>query len=731
LHFRKYQVFLIFWYILFSTVNGGFMKSFGANSLFLSPEYLGDVNALAAAMVGFSIAIYFMSWNITTFILHSARLKFLATTSNPFLKYCINNGVIPLFFLLFYLFKAIVFDKYQELLPTAEIMFLIAGFIFGFSVSLAISFFYFFRFDKSIYKTFATVIHKANKRYEVVSRSKPLPIARTNMRIDWFLSADLKLRKPRDVRHYSREFLDSIFKRHHLAAMFSIFAAIFFLIIIGFFMDEPVFQIPAAASITIFFAILISVAGALALFLRNWSVPVLITVYLFVNWMYEKNIIDTKNKAYGINYSNREERPQYNRESILALAADSNASADKDNYIKILNNWKERQTSDKPVMYFINVSGGGLRSSTFVMNVMQRLDSVTNGSFMKQTMLINGSSGGMLAAAYFRELYFQRTQGVNIHLQDKKYINNISKDLLNPLFSSFVARDITSPTQRFSIGSYKYVKDRGYSFEEKFNDNTGNLLNKQLKDYEQLEKNAQVPLMFFNSVISRDGRKLLISTQPARFLMKTHTDSLSRQTIDPDIIDYVSFFKKQDPYNLRILSALRMNATFPYILPNVWLPTEPIIDVMDAGLRDNYGMETTLRFIEVFKEWLQQNTSKVVVIQIRDRQLGDWDKPFESTSVISWITKPIFLLQSNFFKIQDYYQTDQVSYAMSSSSLLKEKFELINFQYVPASKNVSASLSFHLTASEKRDIAVALNNVENKNAFDKVMRQDIRVIAKK
>jgi hypothetical protein len=120
-----------------------------------------------------------------------------------------------------------------------------------------------------------------------------------------------------------------------------------------------------------------------------------------------------------------------------------------------------------------------------------------------------------------------------------------------------------------------------------------------------------------------------------------------------------------------------------------------------------------------------------VVIQIRDRQLGDWDKPFESTSVISWITKPIFLLQSNFFKIQDYYQTDQVSYAMSSSSLLKEKFELINFQYVPASKNVSASLSFHLTASEKRDIAVALNNVENKNAFDKVMRQDIRVIAKK
>ena len=29
LHFRKYQVLLIFWFVLFSSVNGGFMKTFG------------------------------------------------------------------------------------------------------------------------------------------------------------------------------------------------------------------------------------------------------------------------------------------------------------------------------------------------------------------------------------------------------------------------------------------------------------------------------------------------------------------------------------------------------------------------------------------------------------------------------------------------------------------------------------------------------------------------------
>ena len=107
LHFRKYQVFLLFWYILFSTVNGTFMNTYGANSLFLAPEYLGNVDFLSSMLVGISVAIFIMSWNITTFILHGKHLKFLATTAQPFLKFCINNAVLPLIFLIFYLFKAI------------------------------------------------------------------------------------------------------------------------------------------------------------------------------------------------------------------------------------------------------------------------------------------------------------------------------------------------------------------------------------------------------------------------------------------------------------------------------------------------------------------------------------------------------------------------------------------------------------------------------------------------
>ena len=149
LHFRKYQVLLVFWYVLGSTINSGFMKNFGADALFFAPEYLGNVNALGAAIVGIAMGVFMMSWNITTFILHSKRCKFLATTSKPFLKYCINNAILPLLFIIFYLIKLIPFNQNKELMNAGEIALVIAGMLGGFIVLLAVSFAYFFSAEKN------------------------------------------------------------------------------------------------------------------------------------------------------------------------------------------------------------------------------------------------------------------------------------------------------------------------------------------------------------------------------------------------------------------------------------------------------------------------------------------------------------------------------------------------------------------------------------------------------
>ncbi|MFX5656520.1 hypothetical protein ABTE24_20310, partial [Acinetobacter baumannii] len=73
----------------------------------------------------------------------------------------------------------------------------------------------------------------------------------------------------------------------------------------------------------------------------------------------------------------------------------------------------------------------------------------------------------MLGAAYFRELYFEKSKGKNINLQDPQYTANIGKDLLSPLFSSFLTRDLFGPVQKFKFKGFDYIKDRGYAFEQK------------------------------------------------------------------------------------------------------------------------------------------------------------------------------------------------------------------------------------------------------------------------
>ncbi|HSU29397.1 MAG TPA: hypothetical protein VLJ68_13510, partial [Chitinophagaceae bacterium] len=291
LHFRKYQILLFFWFVLFSTVNGSFMKIFGADSLYLGPEYLGNVNAFASAMVGMSIGMFIMSWNITSFILFSRHFRFLAATTNPFLKYCINNSIIPALFLIFYFIKAYQFDHYKELIPFSQILLLDGGFLFGLIFMLAASFFYFFRADRSIMRRMMPIMNNPSEYITHLRPVQEIYHAESIIKVEWYFESLFKIRRTRDVKHYTRQFVESIFKRHHFAAILSVFAAFLFLVLTGFFLDRPVFQLPAGASITIFFSILIGVAGAITYFLQSWSVPYLIGLMLVLNVFYKLNWI--------------------------------------------------------------------------------------------------------------------------------------------------------------------------------------------------------------------------------------------------------------------------------------------------------------------------------------------------------------------------------------------------------------------------------------------------------
>jgi hypothetical protein len=83
-----------------SVVNGSLWIHSGRIRSWL--EYLGNVNSISAALVGISIGMFIMSWNISTFVLFSKHFKFLAATTNPFLKthqqFCYPCSLIVFYF---------------------------------------------------------------------------------------------------------------------------------------------------------------------------------------------------------------------------------------------------------------------------------------------------------------------------------------------------------------------------------------------------------------------------------------------------------------------------------------------------------------------------------------------------------------------------------------------------------------------------------------------------------
>ncbi|PWU03931.1 MAG: hypothetical protein C5B52_02450 [Bacteroidetes bacterium] len=139
---------------------------------------------------------------------------------------------------------------------------------------------------------------------------------------------------------------------------------------------------------------------------------------------------------------------------------------------------------------------------------------------------------------------------------------------------------------------------------------------------------------------------------------------------------------------------------------------------MDAGMRDNYGQESCLRFLNVFKDWIAANTRGVVFVQIRDRKRGEWEDGYEDPSITGLFTKPIMTLQHNWMKMQDYYHEELIQYADNG---FKFPFEKITFSYIPTNKQQGAALNFHLTTKEKLDIRATLYSSENVDALNRVM----------
>ncbi|HEX8548105.1 MAG TPA: patatin-like phospholipase family protein, partial [Cytophagaceae bacterium] len=605
--------------------------------------------------------------------------------------------------------------------------------------TIVLIFIYFRLTNKDIFKELAVSVDKELKKNTVsrVNVLKKINNAKKNKyRVDTYLDLFFKVHNAPTYNTYDKETLLKIFDQNHLNAVIVEIIVIIVILVLGLFRDHTYFQIPAAASAILLLSIFVMFTGAFSYWLRGWAISALIILLLLFNILVKHNIINSVYQVYGINYHNKP--AEYSIERLNELSNATNYIADKKATIEILENWKKKfPVGSKPKMVFVCTSGGGQRAAVWTTRTLQYADSALHGKLMKQCILMTGASGGIVGASYFRELYLQKAQGKQINIYDNKYANNISKDILNPIVFSMVVNDLFFRFQKFSDGKYEYLKDRGYAFEQQLNRNTEFCLDKSISDYRIPEQKAMVPMVFMAPTIINDGRKMYISSQKISYM--NNIPSYDQRELNQKIkgIEFSRFFKDHDADGLHFLSALRMSATFPYVTPNVELPSNPTMEIMDAGLTDNFGVRDAVKFLYVFKDWIGQNTGGVVFVLIRDSPKESAIEKKAEASIFQKMFTPIGSLYTMWDYLQDFNNDNLIEYAQS---WMKAPMQVVTFEYIPKpkywivlkEKNIDplevekkekkerAALSWHLTTREKESLKRTILESNNQASIIKL-----------
>jgi hypothetical protein len=732
-NFQRNLVLMLCWFFLFALISGSFGKYMGIPYLFLDPEYLHKVNFRSFFILGMATGGFTTAFHITCYITDGHRFSFIGSMPKPFTKFVINNSVIPVAFLVTYIFQIIKFQFNNEYSTRVDIAWNVGGLITGYFVMTTILSIYFWFTNKDIFKYVVGQIDeklKTNVRATRRSVMKKLDIVRKKqVRVDNYLDYDLKLKHVKDTKFYNKAQILQVFDQNHLNLVLIELFIFVFVLVLGILKDNPVFQLPAASTFIIYLTIFVMLSGAFSYWFGGWATTSALVLFLILNYLIGEEYFVRRYEAFGLNY--QVSPAEYSTETIAALNDSANIEADRVANREMLDNWRKKFSEEqKPKMVFLCVSGGGKRAALWALTSLQTADSLTGGKLMNNSILITGASGGLIGASYFRELILRERLGKQVHPYSSTHRQLISTDNLNPIIFSLMANDLFVGFTKFEYDGNYYYKDRAYTFEEQLNLITNRMLDKPIKAYDSAELKAIVPMMILSPTIVNDGRKLYIAARPVSFMNYDISSFPDYAMTKFSGVDFISLFADQNGEDLRFLSALRMTATFPYITPNTSLPSNPAIQIMDAGISDNFGLTDAIRFAFAHKEWINENTSGIVFVSVRDSpKLGDI-APRVKQNILDAITQPISNVYNNFENFQDINSDMQINHA---KSWMKVDIDRIDLQYelenyVPILNkmdslrvnNPRASLSWRLTTREKYGIITSINSLGNQEELKRL-----------
>jgi hypothetical protein len=313
-----------------------------------------------------------------------------------------------------------------------------------------------------------------------------------------------------------------------------------------------------------------------------------------------------------------------------------------------MDNWKKHaqkaqglQQTENPKMVVIATSGGAYRASFWTSLALDRIVTASFEDEMRglaqSVRFITGASGGMVGGAYFaahakeedwteqgppraNEITAALTadtidaqRDLSGHSEATGYYTTatpIPNDTLSAVSQHILQVD--APALLFQD---EVPIDRGQVLE-----NHWLRLNDSFLDWAEGERAGWRPSLIVTPMVIETGQQLMISNLDL-FEMERKLANDSRQLFQ---------MAPCAQAHLSVKTAVRMNATFPYISPIVALPSHPQWRLVDAGYYDNFGITPLVNLLSArtegclhpgkggfcLQDWLVHNTSGLLLIEL-------------------------------------------------------------------------------------------------------------------
>jgi len=291
----------------------------------------------------------------------------------------------------------------------------------------------------------------------------------------------------------------------------------------------------------------------------------------------------------------------------------------------------------KKPMVVVVASGGGIRAAAWTFLVLSELEArfAEEGiPFPYHVRLICGASGGMFGASYYVTSLHgpqEMVWGDDRRQDIKTRFDKLTQDWLTPVSESLVTNDVPGFFSPFPCPT-----DRGIALERAWSKGLDGELDVTFEQLAERERAGWCPSIAFSPMMIEDGRRLLVSNLDLRYPASNDGHLLE---YDPDLRGKLEDLNRNYSHDglelfrlfpasrnrFALSTAIRMSASFPFLSPAVSLPTKPRRRVVDAGYFDNYGVSlaASVLFSKKNTDWIKENVSKVVLIQIRDGQSDD------------------------------------------------------------------------------------------------------------